>query len=126
MDKPRFMVARDTEHASDEFAPYSDTLECAKSCAMDVLMEWMDFFDPTIEPSPAEDAWNYMIDNCSVRVMELDPETGEYEDEWEPSDDDFRNVGWLHWEDMPEDMRNAHARSWKEALDTASDEGEAT
>ena len=38
--------------------------------------------------------FNYMICNCSVRVDKYNPNTDEYEEYWEPSSEELKNIGW--------------------------------
>ena len=93
----KYRVCYDTEHFSGSFG--CDSLESAKSYALDTLMEWMSqersewkSDTPTDEE---KERWDYMIYNCGVSVEEYDERAGEYISAWEPSDLDVDCIGWL-------------------------------
>ena len=95
--RAQYIMAFDMEDNSDgiEF----DSFEAAKADAEDTLVEWMveernrwkNVFHPTEEEL---DNYNYMICNCSVWVAKYNPNTDEYETEWEPSYEDEEALGW--------------------------------
>ena len=95
-----------------------DSFGAAKAAAEDTLIEWMgeernrwkDAFHPTEEQL---DKYNYMICNCSVSDDKYNPDTDEYETEWEPSYEDEEALCWK--ELSMEDIRKEEA-ACKEGL----------
>ena len=86
-----------------------DTFEDAKAEAIECLMNWqveernnhpLDINEWTDKDI---DDWDYFIANMSARVSELN-ENGDYEndidDEWFPSYEDEKEIGWLPYEKL--------------------------
>ena len=56
------------------------------------------FPEPTLEQI---DDWDYMIANCYVYIVEKD---GNYSEELELSDNDYKEVGWMEWNEYIKEM----------------------
>lgn len=99
--RDQFIVVWDTDSCCDSYG--AESLEWAKESALDTLCEWMNEevrdwkFSPDGTHLPTQeqkDSWDYMIYNCWVEVRQYNPNTDEYDDIWEPSDDDLTELGW--------------------------------
>lgn len=81
-----------------------DTFEEAEARAWDIYDGWAedgyyelargDFSEEAIED------WNRMISECCVEIYKYDAETGEYEECWSPSEEDFEKVGPYGWYEL--------------------------
>lgn len=107
MSKPKlierkpFLLVIDTDSCCDGCE--CDTFEQAKEGAFDNYYWWMcevatwkDKDNPTDEE---KEDWNYMIYNTSAWVKKYNPDTDEYEDYWNPSDEELEEIGWCLWEE---------------------------
>ncbi len=87
-----------------------ESMEAAKTDALDTLIEWMSQFtienhisqpDPKNWTKKQQEDWDYMIYNFSVCVAKYDPQTDEYITCWEPTAEDEKSVGWILAEEYP-------------------------
>lgn len=101
-----FIVVWSTDDCCDSYG--CETMEWAKGSALDTLLEWMNEeihdwkFSPDGTPLPTQeqkDSWDYMIYNCWVEVRKYNPRTDDYDDVWEPSDDELTELGWKTFEE---------------------------
>lgn len=97
----KYCVSYYAEHFSDAFDVGS--LEEGKRACLDVLRQWM--CDELIERSEPDrptaeeiERWDHMIETCLVCVTEYDPESDDYDEVWEPSDEDLDGIGWVFWD----------------------------
>ena len=97
-----WMMVWDNEHSTDGVC--SATFEAAKEDALDTLAAWAaQAMSEWAREKPNTDEkhdWDYMINNCSVCVKKYNPDTDEYEDYWEPSQEDEQMVGWMEWKEL--------------------------
>ena len=110
--KPAFKVLWGSSDCADSF--HAGSLEEAKEMCIELLVQWIideteDWkytpgkgFEPTDEQVFSYDG---MIDDCSAWVVQLtDPdaedEADQYSTVWEPSEDDLRNIRWVHWDEL--------------------------
>ncbi len=102
ISKPRPIVRKkykliyNTENDTDGIE--YDSLEMAKDAAIEILVEWMieeqtkwKNGEPTEEQ---KNDWNYMVHNCYVEVFKYNKDMDEYEEYWEPSYEDEKEIGW--------------------------------
>lgn len=96
MANKEFEVIWNTEDCIDGIP--KDTFEEAKDCAMEIMSEWlMDGYAILQKENFSQeviDGWDEMIEECWVAVGKYNPETKEYEEFWNPSDDDLEMIGW--------------------------------
>lgn len=96
--RPKYVVGFDTEGTADSYGNF-DTLEDAKASALDTLIEWQtqEMAEWKSFPLSEDDLekWDLMIYNCSVEVLEYNPQTDEYDECWEPSYEEEESVGWV-------------------------------
>lgn len=110
LERQPYLMVYDMGHTVDgiEF----ESFEAAKEDALDTLIEWQmqqieqyknihgpEDWPAALTQEQRED-WNYMVGNCSVQVQKYNPDTDEYEDYWEPSYEDEKQVGWVYIEEM--------------------------
>jgi hypothetical protein len=93
----KYSVCYYTEHLDDAFCVGS--LEDGKAACLDLLRQWMcDELISRSEPDkPTEEEverWNYMIKTCFVSVTQYDPDRDDYDEVWEPLDEDLSAIGW--------------------------------
>ena len=90
-------VVWNTEDCTD--GSYCDTFEQAKEAAMGIMAEWVrDEYSRWESATPTKkdlESWEEMYFSCSVEVYKYDPATDEYEEYWEPSEEDLEAVGWV-------------------------------
>lgn len=102
MDKIIYTVVYDTEHFCDGFD--RENYDDAVGGALDVLMCWM-YDDPDITWRPCDgikpteeerNAWNYMIENCEVRIYKhkAGTECNENDIVWYMDREDVEPIGW--------------------------------
>lgn len=100
IERTPYVVAWYTYSASDEYG--CDSLEAALCSAEDTLLNWqMEEISGWSVDGPTEEqieSWDYMIYNCGVSIWKYNPDTDEYEEEWEPDEDFQRRLGWDEWE----------------------------
>ena len=92
-----YQVVWNTDDCTDGFG--SESIEAAKNEVMDTYLkwkvwcqeEWEDIYYPTEEEL---DDYNYMINENYAYVQKYNPDTDEYEEEWWPSDEDLKKIGW--------------------------------
>lgn len=67
-----------------------NTLDEAQYTAVSILEDWL-----SEAVNLSDDDFNMMIYNCMTWVEEEDPETGELEDVWYPTEDILKSIGWV-------------------------------
>lgn len=101
-----FKVIWETDDACDSYDAVS--LEAAKTSAIETLIQWEQeesegwAFLPDGTPNPTakqKESWDYMVYNCIVRVAQYNPSTDEYDDIWDPDDNDLLGIGWHTFEE---------------------------
>lgn len=111
----QFCMVFDMGHSVDgvEF----DTLEAAKTDAIETLIQWM--IDEAAEwktetkedgisviPYPTKEqieSWDDMINTCCVYVVEWDEAENDWQDmdnAWFPSYEDENEIGWMEWREL--------------------------
>lgn len=97
MTKAEYMTVYNAEHFID--GTHYNTFEEARDAAYTILAEWvfdgMHILDKENYSEDALEGWNEMIEECWVAVYKYNPDTNEYEEFWEPSDEDYESVGWF-------------------------------
>ena len=91
-----YIVVYDTDNFCDSYG--CGSLDEAKDFALEMLINWMAAErDEWKSKEPTEEEcerFDYMIENCSVEVCEYNPATDEYDEVWNPSDEDLERIGW--------------------------------
>lgn len=77
-----------------------ETFDGAKADVFDTLCEWQSQF------SGSPDDWDMMIEESSTHVTKYNPETEEYDDYWFPSEEELRNIYWVRYDELPDEVRN--------------------
>lgn len=112
-----YIVRWDIDSCSDSYDV--ESLEAGKSRAIDTLLEWMgqeqwgwkaipdydweqakNLFDGFDLTGKQLVDWDYMIYNCGVAVAKYNARTDTYDDVWEPSGEELREIGWVLHEEV--------------------------
>lgn len=96
IERKPFRVLWETSGVCD--ADEADSFEEAKSIMENTFCFWMEeeyaswkSTEPTTENI---ERWNIMIYDCHQMVQKYDPNTDEYEDYWEFTDEELDSMGW--------------------------------
>lgn len=89
-------VCWDTDTCAEAYGV--ESFEAAKDDALDTLIGWMmeesNEWEDEIPTEEEMDNWDYMIETYSVSVEKYNPMTDEYEEYWNPNDDELKQIGW--------------------------------